>query len=131
MPEQGPPGTPDELTVRGIECLGHHGVFEFERIEGQVFVVDLALGLDTQPAATSDDLRDTVDYGSLVAQVKAAVETDPVDLIETLAQRVADVCLLDDRVGYAKVTIHKPTAPIQATFADVALTITRKREGRP
>ena len=131
MPEQGPPRTPDELTVRGIECLGHHGVFEFERTEGQVFVVDLTLGLDTRPAAISDDLRDTVDYGSLVAQVKAAVETDPVDLIETLAQRVADVCLLDDRVGYAKVTIHKPTAPIQATFADVALTITRKREGRP
>ena len=63
--------------------------------------------------------------------MKAAVETDPVDLIETLAQRVADVCLLDDRVGYAKVTIHKPTAPIEATFSDVALTITRKREGRP
>jgi 7,8-dihydroneopterin aldolase/epimerase/oxygenase len=132
MPERhAAPGPPDELTVRGIECLGHHGVFEFERTEGQVFVVDLTLGLDTTTAATSDDLRDTVDYGSLVMQVKAAVETDPVDLIETLAQRVADVCLLDDRVGYAKVTIHKPTAPIQATFSDVALTITRKREGRP
>jgi dihydroneopterin aldolase len=124
-------GPPDELTVRGIECLGHHGVFEFERTEGQLFVIDLTLGLDTRSAAISDDLRDTVDYGSLVMKVKAAVETDPVDLIETLAQRVADVCLLDDRVGYAKVTIHKPTAPIQATFADVALTITRKREGRP
>jgi 7,8-dihydroneopterin aldolase/epimerase/oxygenase len=94
-------------------------------------VLDLTLGLDTRSAATSDDLRDTVDYGSLVMQVKAAVEADPVDLIETLAKRVADLCLLDDRVGYAKVTVHKPTAPIQATFADVALTITRKREGRP
>jgi 7,8-dihydroneopterin aldolase/epimerase/oxygenase len=124
-------GPPDELTVRGIECLGHHGVFEFERTEGQVFVVDLTLGLDTTSAAASDDLRDTVDYGTLVMQVKAAVETDPVDLIETLAERIADVCLLDDRVGYARVTIHKPTAPIRATFADVALTITRKREGRP
>ena len=124
-------GPPDELTVRGIECHGHHGVLEFERTQGQVFVVDLTLGLDTTTAAGTDDLRDTVDYGSLVMQVKAAVETDPVDLIETLAQRVADVCLLDDRVAYAKVTIHKPTAPIQATFADVALTITRKREGRP
>jgi 7,8-dihydroneopterin aldolase/epimerase/oxygenase len=132
MSERQPvPGPADELTLRGIECLGHHGVFEFERTEGQVFVVDLTLGLDTTTAAASDDLRDTVDYGSLVMQVKAAVETDPVDLIETLAQRVADVCLLDDRVGYAKVTIHKPTAPIQATFSDVALTITRKREGRP
>ena len=121
----------DQLTVRGIECFGHHGVFEFERREGQTFVIDLVLGIDTAPAAATDNLRDTVDYGSLVSSVKAAVETDPVDLIETLAERVAGVCLLDDRVGYAKVTIHKPTAPIQATFADVALTITRKREGRP
>ena len=121
----------DELTVTGIECYGYHGVFEHEKREGQPFVVDLTLGLDTRAAAASDDLRDTVDYGSLVMEVKAAVETDPVDLIETLAERVAGVCLSDDRVGYAKVTIHKPTAPIQATFADVALTITRKREGRP
>ena len=124
------PVPPDELTILGIECFGHHGVFEFERTQGQAFVVDLTLGLDTRSAASSDDLRDTVDYGSLVMKVKDAVETDPVDLIETLAERVADVCLLDNRVGYAKVTIHKPTAPIEATFADVALTITRKREGR-
>ena len=94
-------------------------------------MIDLTLGIDTTPAAASDDLRDTVDYGSLVASVQAAVETDPVDLIETLAQRIAGVCLLDDRVEWASVTVHKPDAPIEATFADVALTITRKREGRP
>lgn len=116
----------DELAVHGIECYGHHGVFEFERREGQVFVVDLVLGVDTAPAAASDDLRDTVDYGSLVASVKAAVEKDPVDLIETLAQRIADVCLLGDRVEWARVTVHKPDAPIDATFSDVTLTITRR-----
>lgn len=121
----------DQLTVRGIECFGHHGVLAFERREGQTFVIDLTLGIDTAPAAASDDLRDTVDYGSLVASVQAAVETDPVDLIETLAQRIAGVCLSDDRVEWASVTVHKPDAPIEATFADVALTITRKREGRP
>lgn len=123
--------TADELAVTGIECYGHHGVFDFERREGQVFVIDLALGIDTAPAAASDDLRDTVDYGSLVGSVKAAVENDPVDLIETLAQRIADVCLLDDRVEWARVTVHKPDAPIDASFSDVALTITRKREVRP
>jgi dihydroneopterin aldolase len=123
----------DELAVLGIECYGHHGVLDFERREGQTFVIDLALGVDTTPAAVSDDLRDTVDYGSLVAAVKAAVETDPVDLIETLAQRISDVCLLDDRVEWARVTVHKPDAPIEATFADVALTITRSKtqEGPP
>jgi len=121
----------DQLAIRGIECFAHHGVFAFERREGQVFVIDLVLGVDTAPAAVSDDLHDTVDYGSLVTSVKAAVETEPVDLIETLAQRIADVCLLDARVEWARVTVHKPDAPIDATFSDVALTIDRKRrEGR-
>ena len=70
----------DELAVTGIECFAHHGVFEHEKREGQVFVIDLLLGIDTRSAAASDNLHDTVDYGSLVAQVKAAVESDPVDL---------------------------------------------------
>lgn len=121
--------TVDELAVLGIECFGHHGVFEFEKREGQIFIIDLALGIDTRPAAASDELHDTLDYGSLVTAVKAAVENDPVDLIETLAQRIADVCLSDVRVVWARVTVHKPDAPIEATFRDVALTITRKREG--
>lgn len=119
----------DLLTINGIECFGHHGVFAAERRDGQIFRIDLTLGLDTRPAALSDDLHDTVDYGSLVASVKAAVETDPVDLIETLAQRIADVCCLDPRVDWAQVTVHKPNAPIEATFSDVALTITRRHEG--
>jgi dihydroneopterin aldolase len=117
----------DELSVTGIECFAHHGVFDFERREGQVFVVDLVLGIDTRPAAASDDLTDTVNYGTLVADVKAAVERDPVDLIETVAQRITEVCLLDTRVEWARVTLHKPDAPIDATYSDVALTITRTR----
>ena len=115
----------DELTIAGIECYAHHGVFDHERRDGQVFVIDLTLGIDTRPAALSDDLQDTVDYGSLVAQVKTAVESDPVDLIETLAQRVAEVCLSDRRVEWVRVVVHKPDAPVDAVFADVALTIRR------
>ena len=115
----------DELSIYGIECRGHHGVFDFEKREGQTFVIDLTLGVDTTPAARSDELHDTVDYGSLVNAVKDAVEQDPVDLIETLVQRIADICLLDARVQWTRVTVHKPDAPIDATFRDVALTITR------
>ena len=120
----------DQLAVRGIEIHAHHGVLDFERRDGQTFLVDLLLDLDTRSAAAGDDLSRTVDYGTLVPEVVAAVEKDPVDLIETLAQRIADVCTLDDRVEWARVTVHKPDAPIDATFQDVALTITRKREGR-
>lgn len=119
--------TTDELTVTGIECFGHHGVFDFERREGQVFVVDLTLGIDTRQAAASDDLADTEHYGVLVDRVKQAVESDPVDLVETLAARIADVALTGDRVEWARVTVHKPNAPIQAAFADVTLSITRTK----
>jgi dihydroneopterin aldolase len=117
----------DQLAVRGIEIHAHHGVFDFERRDGQTFLIDLVLGLDTRPAATGDDLSRTVDYGALVAEVVAAAEKDPVDLIETLAQRVADVCLGHEQVETVEVTVHKPHAPIAATFSDVALTINRSR----
>ena len=117
----------DQLAGRGIEIHAHHGVFDFERRDGQVFVIDLLLGIDTGPAAASDDLALTVDYGTLVGAVRTAVENDPVDLIETLAQRIADVCLKEAAVAWAEVPVHKPNAPITTTFSDVALTIRRSR----
>ena len=123
----GDPGR-DRLAVRGLAIHGHHGVFEHERRDGQEFVIDLVLGVDTRVAARSDDLQDTVDYGTLVEEVRSAVANDPVDLIETLAQRIADVCLRHARVEAVEVTVHKPHAPIQVTFQDVALTINRSRQ---
>ncbi|MCW2848547.1 MAG: dihydroneopterin aldolase [Marmoricola sp.] len=117
----------DRLAVRGLAFHAHHGVLDFERRDGQEFLVDLVLDLDTRPAARSDDLQDTVDYGTLVDEVRSAVENDPVDLIETLAQRIADTCLRHAEVAAVEVTVHKPHAPIQATFDDVALTINRSR----
>lgn len=117
----------DHLVIQGLEIYAHHGVFDFERRDGQIFVIDLDLEIDTRPAAASDDLSDTLDYGSLVAGVETAVQQDPVDLIETLAQRIADVCLAYEMVNRVEVTVHKPHAPIEATFADVALRIKRSR----
>lgn len=117
----------DCLKLRGLEVHAHHGVFDFERRDGQTFVIDLDLSLHTAGAASTDDLSDALDYGSLVAEVTAAVRRDPVNLIETLAQRIADVCLDNPKVDHVVVTVHKPNAPIKATFADVALTITRSR----
>jgi dihydroneopterin aldolase len=122
------PGLADRLAVRGIAVHGHHGVLDFERRDGQEFVIDLVLGMDTRAAALSDDLQDTVDYGTLVEEVRSAVANDPVDLIETLAQRIAGVCLSRAQVESVEVTVHKPHAPIQVAFDDVALTITRGRQ---
>jgi len=102
-------------------------VFAHEREDGQIFVIDLALGLDTAPAAAGDDLERTVHYGVLAEQVAAVVAGEPVNLIETLAQRIADTCLGHDVVEEVEVTVHKPDAPITVPFDDVTVTITRRR----
>jgi dihydroneopterin aldolase len=102
-------------------------VFDHERADGQDFVVDVALEVDTRPAAASDDLADTVDYGKLAAALADVVSGAPVDLLETLASRLAGVCLADPRVSAAEVTVHKPQAPIPLTFGDVAVSIRRER----
>jgi dihydroneopterin aldolase len=127
MSVQPNPTPADRLAVHGIEAFGRHGVLTQERRDGQRFGVDLVLGLDTRPAAASDALEDTVDYAGLVSSVVAAVENDPVDLIETLAERIAALCLVDRRVCWTEVTVHKPHAPIDATFEDVTVTIHRSR----
>jgi dihydroneopterin aldolase len=116
------------LALTGLRAYGHHGVLDHERSEGQEFIVDVELGLDTRPAATSDDLTQTVHYGLLAERLHAAIATDPVDLIETLAQRLADICLAERPVDWVDVTVHKPHAPIQVAFDDVSLTIHRSRD---
>lgn len=120
-------GPTDRIILSGLRVRGHHGVFEFERREGQDFVVDVVLELDTRKAAASDDLVQTVNYGELAEALAAVVEGEPVDLLETLAARLADVCLADPRVDAATVTVHKPQAPIRLTFSDVSVTIRRTR----
>ena len=119
--------TPDRIELRGLRARGFHGVFEFERSQGQDFLVDAVLELDLRPAAASDAVTDTVHYGELAERLVGVVTGEPVNLIETLAARLADVCLEDARVGAATVTVHKPQAPIPHAFADVAVTLRRTR----
>ena len=121
----------DELALVGLECFGHHGVFDHERRDGQTFVIDLVLGIDTAAAAASDDLADTVDYGGLATAVKSAVERDPVDLIETLAQRLLAICLAMPLVQEATVRVHKTSAPIPLPFDDVTVVTQEWRVRHP
>jgi len=117
----------DRVVLTGLRAWGRHGVFAHEREDGQHFVVDVALSLDLRPASTSDDLSRTVDYGVLAEAVVADVQGEPLNLIEALAERVAQTCLREPAVTEVEVTVHKPEAPIGVTFADVAVTLTRSR----
>ncbi|MDR6690001.1 dihydroneopterin aldolase [Microbacterium sp. 1154] len=117
----------DRITLTGVRAVGHHGVYPDEKRDGQEFVVDATLFLSLRRAAETDDVVDTVHYGELAERLVEIVEGDPVDLLETLAQRLADAVLTDERVDAVTITVHKPQAPITVPFGDVSVTISRSR----
>lgn len=117
--------TGDHLTLTGLKAFGYHGVFPEERKNGQEFVLDVIVWVDFAASSGTDDLKQTVHYGTLAEEVVAAVERDPVELIETVAERVAAVVLAHRAATATRVTVHKPSAPITVPFSDVSVTITR------
>ena len=116
------------ISLRGITAVGHHGVFADERTSGQRCVIDVLCHLDVAPAAASDTLSDTVDYAGLAVRVVSVVEGEPVNLIETLADRIGRVCLAEERIAEVEVTVHKPDAPMPVDVADVAVTVRMSRD---
>jgi len=121
--------TADRISLLGLRAFGRHGVLDHERRDGQEFVIDAVLWLDTGAAAAADDLALTADYGEVAARLAAIVSGEPVALIETLADRLAAACLsADQAVREVEITVHKPHAPLPVPFRDVTVTIRRGRE---
>jgi 7,8-dihydroneopterin aldolase/epimerase/oxygenase len=120
----------DRITLTGLRVRGHHGVYEHERRDGQDFLVDVTVWLDLDHAAATDDVTDTLHYGELAERVAAIVGGQPRNLIETVAAAIADDVMRDARPHAVEVTVHKPSAPIPLTFADVSVTARRSRRDR-
>ena len=138
----------DELTLTGLRVFGHHGVLSHERRDGQEFIIDVVMHLDVhglvdvvgsgrlahvevREAAGADDVDKTVHYGEVAEHVAGLVAHDPVDLIETVAARIArDLLARYSRLRRVTVTVHKPNAPIPVPFSDVSVRVTRARSGR-
>ena len=121
----------DQIRLQGIRATGYHGVFEHERREGQTFVADVVVHLDTRRAAAADDLTRTVHYGELAELVAAVLSGDPADLVETVAERIAATALAQPHVQAVDVAVHKPEAPITVPFDDVVVSIRRDRTKLP
>lgn len=127
MADPHPPRRPDRIAVRGLTAHAFHGVYEAERRLGQTFRVDAVLELDTGPAAAGDALERTVNYAELAQRLHAVLTGEPVNLLETLAQQLADVCLANPLVDAVEITVHKPEADLGVPFGDVTVTIRRER----
>jgi dihydroneopterin aldolase/2-amino-4-hydroxy-6-hydroxymethyldihydropteridine diphosphokinase len=121
----------DLIRVLGVRATGHHGVFDFEKRDGQEFVVDVELSVDLARAGSSDVLTQTVHYGEVAADIVARIEGEPFDLIEKLAHVIARDCVSRPLVEAATVTVHKPQAPVGVPFGDVQVVVHRVRRAVP
>ena len=123
-----------KISIKGLRVFAHHGVFDFERQNGQDFYIDATVWVGSPKATLTDNLGDTVHYGDLAKAIVENVKNNPVNLLETLAQRLLDLIMnygggsLSGMITKAKVTVHKPNAPIPYDFEDVSVTVKAKRE---
>ena len=118
----------DQIVLTGIHGFGYHGLFDQERKDGQDFFVDLTLSVDLNTASQSDAIEDTVNYAEVTDLVVEEITTNPVNLIEKLAVRIAERVLNQQvKVISVTVTVHKPQAPVAAQLKDIAVVITRTR----
>jgi dihydroneopterin aldolase/2-amino-4-hydroxy-6-hydroxymethyldihydropteridine diphosphokinase len=120
----------DQIVLKGISAKGFHGVLDFEKRDGQTFIVDVTMHVDLAPAGTSDDLGDTVNYAEVAGDVVALIEGDSLDLIEALASRIADRVLARPLVEAVEVVVHKPEAPVGHPFTDVQVRVSRERQSQ-
>jgi dihydroneopterin aldolase/2-amino-4-hydroxy-6-hydroxymethyldihydropteridine diphosphokinase len=118
----------DRIVLQGISARGTHGVLEAEKADGQTFLADVTLELDLRPAGQSDDLARTVNYAEVAEQAVAVLTGASLDLIETVAERIAAAALEHGLVEAVEVTIHKPEAPVGVPFGDVQVSIRRERD---
>jgi dihydroneopterin aldolase len=117
----------DRIELVGLRVRGYHGVHPEERRDGQLFGIDVTIETDVSSAAAADDLAQTVDYSTVARQVTSIVGGEPVDLIETLAVRLAEACLAHPGANAVEIAVHKPQAPLGMPFDDVVVRVRRTR----
>lgn len=117
----------DRITLRAVTARARHGVLPEEKITPQPFIVDLDLEADLSGAGASDRLADTVNYATIAAQAHRTLTGHSVDLLENLAERIAQACLQEPHVEAVRVTLHKPEAPVGVPCGDVEVEIRRER----
>ena len=118
----------DKISILGISGFGYHGVLESERKTGQNFSVDIVLKLELRNAGESDNLAHTINYAEVALLVHKRIVGEPVNLLERLAELIAQEILENFNVQEIEVTVHKPQAPIPVSFHDVSVTIQRSRK---
>ena len=122
--------TTDRIILQGMRFYGYHGVNPEEKAQGQSYLVDLEAEVGLERPGLTDGLEDTVSYTHLYRVARAIMEGESRNLLERLAQEIADRLLADFPLEAVTVTVKKPNPPIKGSFIDcAAVRIHRRREG--
>ena len=116
-----------QILIFGLSAFGYHGVFEHEKINGQEFIVDLEITYDATAAVATDQIDKALDYGEITKTVKNLIENTRRDLIEVLANDIADEILSLSKVNQVTVNLHKPQAPVEVKVSDISVKITKNK----
>ncbi len=120
----------DTIFVTGLSLHAYHGVMEHEGKVGQTFKLDIVLTIDLREASHSDRIAHTVSYDQVVDVASKTFTAQPYKLVEAAAGAVVDAILARfDAVTAVAITVHKPHAPVAATFDDIGISISRRRNG--
>jgi dihydroneopterin aldolase len=117
----------DFIEIDGIAGFGYHGLFDHERTNGQSFKVDVKLELKGKKSSKSDEIKDAVDYSEVIRVVHELIIGDPVNLIERLAQLIANNLLKRFPIKSVEVVVHKANAPVGFPVGDISVRIKRSR----
>jgi dihydroneopterin aldolase len=119
-----------KIQIKGLRVFGHHGVLEHERSEGQYFVINASIWIDDERAAATDDISNTASYAEIAQLIASNVNSNPVNLLETLSQRLANEVLFaaSPWAKKVKITVSKPDAPIELYFDTISVTAKAKRQ---
>jgi dihydroneopterin aldolase len=117
----------DHIELRGLWVMGVHGVLPEEQTRAQPFEVDLDVEADLSVAGASDDVADTIDYGAISELVARVVGEERYQLLERLAERIAEAVLADPRVVSVTVAVRKLRPPVPVDLSTAGVRITRVR----
>ena len=115
----------DKVTLTGIRVFGYHGVFDHEKKNGQEFIVDVDISYKTNKAIDTDNLKYTIDYAEVALLVKDIIEGESRNLIETVAEEIANKIMKKFDIKTVRVTLHKPNAPVDVELRDVSVSVER------
>jgi len=118
----------DKINIKNLEIFAKHGVLPEEKMHGQIFVISASLFVDLRNAGITDDLAKTIDYGEICRVIKTFIKRNSFNLIETMAERLAERLLIDNpSLQSIWLEIRKPNAPIPMSLESVSVEIERGR----